>query len=115
MPRLMIFDSSVCRGIPSLAAAPDGPEMRPRHAAKAVSINARSCSASAATNGTAGLDGWGDSRSSQVSSTAKGSLSHRMTARSMTFCFPVFPPHHLLSRCCAQDNALPAAGRVNIL
>jgi hypothetical protein len=33
----------------------------------------------------------------------------------MTVCFPVFPPHHLLSRCCAQDNALPAAGRVNIL
>jgi len=29
MPSLLSFDSSVCRGIPSLAAAPEGPEMRP--------------------------------------------------------------------------------------
>jgi len=29
IPRRRIFDSSVCRGIPSFAAAPDGPEIRP--------------------------------------------------------------------------------------
>lgn len=31
IPSLWIFDSSVWRGIPSFAAAPDGPETRPRH------------------------------------------------------------------------------------
>jgi len=28
MPRRLIFDSSVYRGIPSFAAAPEGPEIR---------------------------------------------------------------------------------------
>src|SRR6266404_2451844 len=36
IPRLVIFDSRVCRGIPSRVAAPDGPEIwpqvRPTHA-----------------------------------------------------------------------------------
>ncbi len=38
IPRLVIFDSRVCRGIPSLVAAPDGPEIRPPHSVNAVSI-----------------------------------------------------------------------------
>src|SRR5258708_36454620 len=38
MPSLLSFDSSVCRGIPSLAAAPEGPEMRPWDSANAVLI-----------------------------------------------------------------------------
>src|ERR1700739_4910056 len=38
MPHLLIFDSRVCRGMLSLAAAPEGPEMRPWHSAKALLI-----------------------------------------------------------------------------
>ena len=38
MPRRLIFDSSVCRGIPSFAAAPEGPDMRPWLSARAASI-----------------------------------------------------------------------------
>jgi hypothetical protein len=49
MSRALIFDSSVCRGRPSLAAAPEGPDTRPRHSANAASIRVRSCAARAAT------------------------------------------------------------------
>ena len=38
IPKLVIFDSRVCRGMPSLVAAPNGPETRPPHSANAVSI-----------------------------------------------------------------------------
>src|SRR5216684_8853434 len=38
IPKLLIFESRVCRGIPSLAAAPDGPAIRPSVSAKAASI-----------------------------------------------------------------------------
>jgi len=38
MPSRLIFDSSVCRGIPSFAAAPEGPAMRPWVSARAASI-----------------------------------------------------------------------------
>jgi hypothetical protein len=38
MPNLLIFDSSVRRGILSLAAAPEGPETRPWHSANAALI-----------------------------------------------------------------------------
>lgn len=54
-PRLKIFDSSVWRGIPSLAAAPDGPEIQSQLCANAPSINSFSRSASVADSGTAGL------------------------------------------------------------
>ena len=76
---------SVCRGIPSLAAAPNGPAIRPRQAANAVSMISFSRSTIVATNGTAGSDRR-PSRFSQVSSTENVSVSHRITARSMTFC-----------------------------
>ena len=46
MPRLAIFDSSVWRGMPSFAAAPDGPETRPLLAFSAFSMIVRSCSES---------------------------------------------------------------------
>src|SRR5579862_342833 len=39
----LIFDSRVVLGTPSLAAAPDGPDTRPRHSRKAASISAFSC------------------------------------------------------------------------
>ena len=38
IPRLLIFASSVVRGIPSLPAAPDGPDIRPRLSSRAASI-----------------------------------------------------------------------------
>jgi hypothetical protein len=38
MPRALIFDARVCRGMPSSAVAPDGPDTRPRHSDNAASI-----------------------------------------------------------------------------
>src|SRR5258708_25166751 len=49
--RLLILDSSVDRGIPSLPAAPVGPETRPRLSANADSIISRSRSTSEAARG----------------------------------------------------------------
>src|SRR5215470_1254908 len=46
IPKLRILDSSVCRGIPNLVAAPDGPETRPPLSARAASIKALSRSVS---------------------------------------------------------------------
>jgi len=40
--RLLIFDCSVVRGIPSLRAAPDGPATRPLHSLSVASISSRS-------------------------------------------------------------------------
>jgi hypothetical protein len=55
-------------------------------------MRARSCSARAATRDMAGSDRGGASRCSQRSSTTNVSLSHRMTARSTTFCSSrIFP------------------------
>ena len=46
-PSRLILDSSVCRGIPSFAAAPEGPEIRPWLSARAASMISTSRSASA--------------------------------------------------------------------
>src|SRR5437867_4065065 len=90
MPRLAIFDSSVCRGIPSLAAAPDGPEIRPSLPASAASIISFSRSRSKRLRlppcTSSRVDAGDNSRFSHASSTVNVSVSHRMTARSMTFC-----------------------------
>src|SRR5262252_9262039 len=50
IPSLLIFVSSVDLGIPSLAAAPDGPAIRPRLCAKADSMRFLSCSAPSRVN-----------------------------------------------------------------
>ncbi len=74
--------------MPSFAAAPDGPEMRPRLSASAASINSRSLRGSVGTGtaaGTTAIDGRASVRS-QDSSTAKTSPVLRITDRSMTFC-----------------------------
>ena len=42
MRKLLILDSSVVLGTPSLLAAPSGPEMRPRVSASAASMSSRS-------------------------------------------------------------------------
>ena len=79
-----IFDSSVERGVPSRAAAPDGPNTRPPVARTASSMSAFSCEASApdipsrlSTAGRVDI---------QLSSTVNSSVSDTITDRSMTFC-----------------------------
>jgi hypothetical protein len=47
MPSRRIFDSKVWRGIPSFAAAPEGPEIRPWLSARAASIISTSRSSNA--------------------------------------------------------------------
>ena len=84
MPRRRIFDSNVWRGIPSFAAAPEGPDIRPWLSARAASIISTSRSANAERPSSS--DEAADSRLSQLSSTTKVSVSQRMTARSTTFC-----------------------------
>ena len=87
-----IFDSSVERGVPSRAAAPDGPNTRPPVARTASSMSAFSCEASApdipsrlSTAGRVDI---------QLSSTVNSSVSDTITDRSMTFCSSrTFPGH----------------------
>src|ERR1700720_818964 len=83
----LIFVSRVDPGIPSLAAAPDGPDTRPPLSYRAPSIISFSWAASFR-----GSSGWPfgsvarGCRESQLSSTEKFSVSHTITDRSMTFC-----------------------------
>ena len=93
MPRLAIFDSRVWCGIPSFAAAPRRPETRPWHSANAASIaflsrctNSLLSSVRVPMRGTGRPDSWFDLRGSHVSSTENVSSSHRIKARSTTFC-----------------------------
>ena len=51
IPKPAIFESRVCRGIPSFAAAPEGPEIRPWLSANADSIISFSRSVSVAIRG----------------------------------------------------------------
>ena len=86
MPSRLIFDSSVCRGIPSFAAAPEGPgyaamglrESRFDHLDFTIGQRRKPLRAKAGDSA--------GSAFSQLSSTAKVSVSARMTARSTTFC-----------------------------
>src|SRR4029077_17639588 len=83
----LIFESRVVPGIPSLAAAPDGPNTRPLVSRSAASIISFSwvASFSEKSNCTFGSVAEGR-RESQLSSTEKVSVSHTMTERSITFC-----------------------------
>src|SRR5580698_6206410 len=87
IPSRLIFASSVCVGRASLAAAPVGPEIRPRLSASAASIISlswlRRASPSATVEPATRLV---DSRLNQVSSTEKVSSSLKIMARSITFC-----------------------------
>ena len=82
-----IFDSRVDRAIPSLAAAPDGPNIRPWDSRRASSIISRSVDATFSERKRWSLDlvssGVWDSH---LSSTVKISVSHTITDRSITFC-----------------------------
>src|SRR5580692_6472817 len=82
-----IFDSSVDRAIPSLAAAPDGPNIRPWDSRRASSIISLSVAATFSERNGVCPDLVSSGRwDSQLSSTVKVSVSHTMTDRSMTFC-----------------------------
>src|SRR5450432_3998987 len=87
-----ILDSSVERGMPRRAAAPDGPKTRPPVARKASSTTAFSCVATLLDNfSRLSIAGFVDS---QLSSTVNSSVSHTITDRSITFCSSrMFPGH----------------------
>jgi hypothetical protein len=80
-----IFESRVCRGIPSFAAAPDGPATRPSLSASAASIISRSRSAIEAASGGIVREGR-TSRRSHASSTENTSPADKITDLSITFC-----------------------------
>ena len=84
--RRLIFESSVRDGRPSLAAAPAAPEIRPWLSANAASIISFSCFTSTPLSGPGRVDFGGGSFFSHVSSIENVSPSHRITARSITFC-----------------------------
>src|SRR6267143_1246980 len=109
--RDLIFESKVDPGIPSLAAAPDGPDTRPPLSRRAASIISFSWEASFRVSSVPlfvllerGC------RESQLSSIEKVSVSHTITDRSMTFSnsrifpgqhrnvFPTFPQRRHLDR-----------------
>src|SRR5438552_17147110 len=71
MPSFLIFDSSVCRGMPSLTAAPVGPPTTPSDSLRAASRISLSCSTRSATSGAVVLASLGVTCVSQVSSTKK--------------------------------------------
>jgi hypothetical protein len=87
----LILHSSVCLGMPSFAAAPVGPEIRPSAWRSAFSIIAFSRSARSATKGMVCVVGLGEVGpegvgASQLGSTQNISPSQSTTARSTTFC-----------------------------
>src|SRR6266849_1947434 len=83
----LIFDSRVDPGIPSLAAAPDGPDTWPPLSRRAASIIPFSWAASFRDSSSWLFDSLvRGCRKSQLSSTEKVSVSHTITDRSMMFC-----------------------------
>src|SRR5271165_3665160 len=85
--RDLIFESSVDPGIPSLAAAPDGPETLPPLSLRAASIISFSWEASFRVSSVRLFGSLArGSHESQLSSIEKFSVSHTITDRSMTFC-----------------------------
>ena len=83
----LIFESSVDPGIPSLAAAPDGPETRPPLSRRAASIISFSWEASFRVSSVRLFGSLASGcHESQLSSIEKFSVSHTITDRSMTFC-----------------------------
>src|ERR1700730_6691878 len=87
-----IFDSSVERGIPSRAAAPEDPNTRPPVARSASSMSAFSCEASV-LDIPSRLSAAGRA-DNQLSSTVNSSVSDTITDRSITFCNSrTFPGH----------------------
>src|SRR5712691_3081356 len=86
IPNALIRESSVCRGIPSFLAAPDGPEVLPLDSFRAASINSLSRRDKSSANGTVGPVSFCGLVLNHASSTENISPSLKMTARSTTFC-----------------------------
>lgn len=83
--RFAILESSVCRGMPSFAAAPDGPATRPSLSASAASMSSLSRSAiEAASRGV--VRDCRPSLRSHAPSTENTPPSDKITDRSITFC-----------------------------
>src|SRR5260370_42496371 len=80
-----ILESSVCRGMHNLTAAPEGPDTLPCEATRAASILSRSGIAPALGAETVDPNAPSALRLSHASSTENASPSDRMTERSMTF------------------------------
>src|SRR6185295_7079933 len=81
-----IFDSRVDRAIPSLAAAPDGPNIRPWDSRRASSMISLSVAATFSERKGLSPDLESSGRwDSQLSSTVNISVSHTIIDRSMTF------------------------------
>src|SRR5215472_16202058 len=81
----LIFESRVDRGMPSLTAAPNGPDTRPLVSARAVSILSFSRATSSSESGLFSGGVFRVFRESQFSSISSVSVSQTMTARSITF------------------------------
>src|ERR1700737_5348821 len=91
----LIFAPRVDPGSPSLAAAPDGPDTRPRLSRRAASIISFSWAASFRDSSSWLFGSLPKGfRESQLSSTEKFSVSHTITDRSMTFCNSRILPGH---------------------
>src|SRR5260370_11645946 len=89
----LIFVSRVDPGMPSLAAAPDGPDTRPPLSRRATSIISFSWAASFRDSSSGLFCSLARGcRESQLSSTEKFSLSHTITDRSLPFCNPRMLP-----------------------
>src|SRR5882724_1081850 len=82
----LIMESRVDCGMPSLAAAPEGPETLPFLSASAASIISFSWVESFCASGSVSGSDCTGRLDSQLSSTKKFSESQTMTERSMTFC-----------------------------
>src|SRR3981081_392469 len=92
--RCLIFESSVDRGIPSLAAAPSGPATFPLHSANALSIISLSWFWRAFVKGPANSCRGGCTLASQAFSIQKVSPLDRITDLSTMFCSSrIFPGH----------------------
>src|SRR5277367_1701885 len=81
-----IFDSRVDRGIPSLTAAPAGPDTRPPVSFSAVSMMSFSCIRNLRRSSTGCFDSFVRVGGNQPSSMEKVSVSQSIIERSMTFC-----------------------------
>src|ERR1700733_3483432 len=94
IPSFFILDSSVCLGIPRIAAAPFAPAIRPAASRTAFSIITFSRSAISFARVALRADDLGLTVRSQFGSTENVSPSQRITARSITFCNSRTLPGH---------------------
>src|SRR5262245_3008185 len=92
--RLLILDSNVDAGMPRIAAAPSGPEMRPRVSFKTASRRAFCCSRDFGNPESVTCEVLRNSSGSVPGSSRNTAVSAKITPRSITFCNSrMFPGH----------------------